>query len=114
MPTSSRSKRSSQRGICLCNLSEGYNWAQSSGTQSARCEDRDCEFVPAAARVVEQCFPCHDIVFCVATISRLLKIIGLLCKRTLQKSLYSAKETYNLKESTNHSHLILCVCLLSA
>jgi len=34
----------------------------------------------------------------VATISRLLKIIGLFCKRTLQKRLYSAKETYNFKE----------------
>ena len=31
----------------------------------------------------------------VATISRLLKIIGLFCKRILQKRLYSAKETYN-------------------
>jgi len=31
----------------------------------------------------------------VATISRLLKMIGLFCKRALQKRLYSAKETYN-------------------
>ena len=42
----------------------------------------------------------------VATISRLLKIIGLLCKRALQKRLYSAKETYNFKEPTNRSHPI--------
>jgi len=42
----------------------------------------------------------------VATISRLLKIIGLFCKRALQKRLYSAKETYNLKEPTNRSHPI--------
>jgi len=34
----------------------------------------------------------------VATISRLLKIIGLFCKRAPQKRLYSAKETYDLKE----------------
>ena len=29
---------------------------------------------------------------------------GLLCKRALQKRLYSAKETYVLKEPTNRSH----------
>ena len=34
----------------------------------------------------------------VATIGRLLKIIGLFCKRALQKRLYSAEETYNFKE----------------
>jgi len=42
----------------------------------------------------------------VATIRRLLKIIGLFCKRALQKRRYSAKETYNFKEPTNRSHLI--------
>jgi len=42
----------------------------------------------------------------VATISRLLKIIGLFCKRALLKMLYSAKETYNFKEPTNRSHPI--------
>jgi len=36
----------------------------------------------------------------VASISRFLKIIGLFCKRALLKRLYSAKETYNFKEST--------------
>jgi len=40
----------------------------------------------------------------VATISRLLEIIGLFCKRALKKRLYSAKETYNFKEPTNRSH----------
>jgi len=40
----------------------------------------------------------------VATISRLLKITGLFCKRALYKSLYSAKETYDFKEPTNRSH----------
>ena len=34
-----------------------------------------------------------------------LKIIGLCCKRALGKRLYCAKETYNLKEPTNGSHL---------
>jgi len=43
----------------------------------------------------------------VATISRLLKMIGLFCKRALWKRLYSAKETYNLMEPTNRSHPIL-------
>jgi len=43
----------------------------------------------------------------VATISRHLKIIGLFCKRDLYKRRYSAKETYNFKESTNCSHPIV-------
>jgi len=42
----------------------------------------------------------------VASISRLLKILGLFCKRALQKRRYSAKETYNFKKPTNHSHPI--------
>jgi len=42
----------------------------------------------------------------VATISRLLKIIGLFCKRTLQKRPIFSKETYNLKEPTNRSQPI--------
>jgi len=41
-----------------------------------------------------------------ATMSRLLKMIGLLCKRALQNRRYSAKETNNLKESTDRSHPI--------
>jgi len=48
----------------------------------------------------------------VATISRLLKIIGLFCKRALYKRRYSAKETYNFKEPTNRSHLI-CIYTLN-
>jgi len=42
----------------------------------------------------------------VATISRLLQIIGLFCKRALLKRLYFAKETYDFKEPTNRSHPI--------
>jgi len=42
----------------------------------------------------------------VATMNRLLRIIGLLCRRALEKRLYSAKETYILKEPTNCSHPI--------
>ena len=45
----------------------------------------------------------------VASMSRLLTIIGLFGKRALQKRLYSAKEAYNFKEPTNRSHPI-CVC----
>ena len=43
----------------------------------------------------------------VATISKLLKIIGLFCKRYLSKRMYSAKEAYIFKEPTNHSYPIL-------
>jgi len=49
----------------------------------------------------------EDVFYGVATISRLLKIIGLFWKRALQKRLYSAKETYNFKEPTNRSHPIV-------
>ena len=40
----------------------------------------------------------------VVTISRLLKIIGLFCKKALKKRLCSAKDTYNFKAPTNRSH----------
>ena len=52
--------------------------------------------------------PCVETqwVYGVATMSRLLKIIGLFCKSALQKRLYSAKETYNSKVSTHCSHPI--------
>ena len=39
-----------------------------------------------------------------ATISRLLKNIGLFCERALLKRLYFAKETCHFKEPTNRSH----------
>jgi len=44
--------------------------------------------------------------YVVATLGRLLKIIGLFCKRALWKRLYSAKETYSFKGPTNRSHHI--------
>ena len=50
----------------------------------------------------------------VATISRLLRITGPFCKRTLEKRLYSVKETYNFKEPTIRSHPIcihICACV---
>ena len=43
----------------------------------------------------------------VATISRLLKMIGLFCKRALHRRLYSTKETHDFKEPTNRSHPIV-------
>jgi len=43
----------------------------------------------------------------VATMSRLLKITGVFCKRALYKRLYSANETYHFKEPTNCSHPIM-------
>ena len=43
----------------------------------------------------------------VATISRLLEIIGLFCKRALYKRLYSAKETWNFEEPTYRSYPIV-------
>ena len=42
----------------------------------------------------------HD--YGVASSSRLLKIICLFCKRALWNRRYSAKETYNFQEPTNH------------
>jgi len=43
----------------------------------------------------------------VATISRMLKNIGLFCKRDLQKRPIFCKETYIFKHPTNRSHPIL-------
>jgi len=42
----------------------------------------------------------------VATISRFLKIVGLFCKRALQKRPIFCKETYEFQEATNQS----CTC----
>ena len=62
-----------------------------------------CVFVCVLAEIISVCSPTS---YGVATISRLLTIIGLFCKRALLKSRFSAKETYNLKEPTNCSHPI--------
>jgi len=43
----------------------------------------------------------------VTTISRLLKSIGLFCKRALSKRRYCAKETCNFKAPTHRSHPIV-------
>jgi len=45
----------------------------------------------------------YTVSYGVATISRLLRIIGLFCKRALLKKQRSAKETCNFKKPTNRS-----------
>jgi len=47
---------------------------------------------------------CHT--YGVALVSGIDRIIGLFCKRALQKRRYSAKETYNFIDPTDHSHPI--------
>jgi len=42
----------------------------------------------------------------VALVSRIDKIMGLCCKRALQKRQYSAKETYHFIDLTDRSHPI--------
>jgi len=56
----------------------------------------------------------HTCVHGVATISVLLKIVGLVCKRTLYNRWYSAKQTYNFKEPTNRSRPIAIYILIHA
>ena len=45
-----------------------------------------------------------------ASVSRIDKIIGLFCKRALQKTRYSAEETYNYIDPTDRSHPIALFC----
>jgi len=52
---------------------------------------------------------CELCCYGVASVSRINKIIGLFCKRALQKRLYSAKEIYNLIDFTNCSHPRLAI-----
>jgi len=47
----------------------------------------------------------------VASTSRLLKIIGLFCKRALWKRRYSAKENYNFIDPTDGSHPIFAIVI---
>ena len=50
----------------------------------------------------------------VATTSRRLKIIGLLCRMSSLLYGSSAQETYDFKEPTNSSHPIpVCICIFS-
>ena len=56
--------------------------------------------------------PPHAVSYEVATISRLLKITVLFCKRALQKRLYAATETCDLKEPAKRSHPICTYCIV--
>jgi len=76
---------------------------------------------PLQSRVVSLAPKCvhyksfsHTVWCGVATISRLLKITGLFCKRALQNRLYSAKETYDFKEPTHRSHPICALPLFES
>jgi len=52
----------------------------------------------------------HSSRYGVATVSRMLKNIGLFCKRDLQKRPIFCKETYIFKHPTNRSHPIVPWC----
>ena len=54
-----------------------------------------------------QCAAGDCVAYGVALVSRIDKIIGLFCKRALQKRQYSAKETYNFIDPTDRSHAIV-------
>ena len=49
----------------------------------------------------------QDQTYGVASLSRLLKIIGLFCERALEKRRYSAEGTYHFKDPTNRSRHIV-------
>ena len=63
-----------------------------------------------AAMILRDAIICNarrnELRYGLATISRLLKIVGLFRKVALQKRLYSAKETYHFQDPTNRSHPI--------
>jgi len=49
---------------------------------------------------------CDGLIYGVATMSRMLKNIGLFCKRALQKRPVFCEETYIFKHPTHRSHPI--------
>jgi len=77
--------------LCVCTFAGTWN-------VSTYC------FVLGCRWMYGKCIWFNSTAYGVATISRFLKMIGLFCKRALQKRLYSAKETYNFKEPANRSH----------
>jgi len=73
---------------------------------AACCSVLQCSVV-CCCRVVQFVSVCRSVsYYVVASVSRIDKIIGLLCKRALQKRRYSAKET-----PTDCSHPILCCAI---
>jgi len=85
-------------------------YGQSSSSCTRSIEQRD---VKVSSQLSNSCTQSIDQRYCrhctcgVATISTLLQILGLLCKRDLWKRRYSAKETCHCKEPTNRSHPIV-------
>ena len=69
--------------------------------------DESCRVRISHVTSMPESRPVYNRPYGVATISRLLKIIGLFCKRAIYTRQYSAKEPCNLKEPTNQSHPIL-------
>ena len=68
-------------------------------------EDHSCN--NRALAVPVYCAACYRSSYGVAIIRRLLKNIGLFCKRALQERPVFCNETYVFKEPTNRSHPIL-------
>jgi len=85
--------------IHMCAMTHSYEWDKSHTSPSLSLQ----HYRHATLRRQSCLFVFHS---GVATISRLLKIIGFFCERTLWKRLYSAEETYNFKEPANCSHPI--------
>jgi len=118
--------------ICVCDMTLSQEWHDSFPCTTPLIHMRAmtrcyiCVTWPTHISDTNHSYLHHDFFLCattkhtsqvftygVASISRLLKIIGLFCKRALYKRRYSAKETYNLKEPTNRSHSIAQLgCLL--
>jgi len=87
-----------QAGIC----DTTHSWVHI--FQYARNWAGMCDMTHSVIRHTTMNESCHT--YGVVMTSRLLTILGLFCKRALQKRRDSAKETYNFKEPTNRSHPI--------
>jgi len=102
--------RNSSRHICKSHVT--YEWVASHMNESRHiCKSRDTfESVMYTPKVQAWChqrrnvFLMKNINYVVATISRLLKIIGLISRIWSLLEGSFAKETYNFKEPTNRSH----------
>ena len=81
--------------ICHSNFPGGYN-------NTVGVKRRRAEVACDLASQVYSHFLCG-----VATISRLLEIVGLFCRKSSLLQGSFAKETYNFKEPTNRSHPIV-------
>jgi len=93
--------------VCVCVCSEGCQFLKGvRGTNMLLCmQEGTCNSMcDACVSLTVQKGRFHS--YGVPTINRLLKIIGLFCKRAPKKRRYSAKESYNSKEPTDGSHPI--------